>query len=391
MNWRANSPARQSLQRNAFVIEFIHKLEDGSFPRDMRLGFVRVRRAASPRRQRPATTIEFRGEAFMKIALCALGLALLLVPPFGGPKPDSRWRDGMDLDFAFPAPSPDFPELDLNQVKHVPGSDRSYTQGQIDDIFNPPDWFPEEHGPFPRVVAKGEGKATPGCASCHLASGSGHPESANLTGLTYNYMVTQLHEFQQGIRMDPRHRMSDIAKGMTEEDIKEAAAYFAAQPPRKWIRVVETDMVPETYVNEGHRRYARPGGKMEPIGERVIEIPEDPERITCRDPHIGFVAYVPKGAMAKGQELATTGAGKTTACISCHGPELKGVGPVPHIAGHSPTYIVRQLAGFQVNARNSDMDEMMKSVVANLTQDDIISVAAYVSSLDPVKKDPVKK
>ena len=322
----------------------------------------------------------------MKTVVLVVILALFFVPAFGAQPPDSRWVDGMDLSWAFPAPSPDFPAEDLNAVKHVPGSSKSYTQGQIDDTFNPPDWFPEEHMPFPRVVAKGEGKDTPGCASCHLASGSGHPESANLTGLTADYLTTQIHEFQQGVRMDPRHRMSDIAKGMTEEDVKDAVAYFSSLKPRHWIRVVETDTVQESYVNEGHRRYLRPGGKMEPIGERVIEVPEDPARITCRDPHIGFIAYVPIGAIEKGKELATTGGGKTTACIICHGPQLTGLGPVPRIAGHSPTYLVRQLAGFQVGARNSEMDQLMKGVVANLTQEDIVSLAAYVSSLFPDKQ-----
>jgi cytochrome c553 len=322
----------------------------------------------------------------MRLVVLILALGLILVPAFGGRPPDSRWLDGMDLSWAFPEPSPDFPPEDNSKVKHLPGSTRSYTQGQVDDIYNPPDWYPEEHQPYPKVVASGEGKATPGCASCHLASGSGHPESANLTGLTAAYIKTQLHEFQQGIRTDPRHRMSEIAKGMTEADVQEAAAYFSTQKPRQWIRVVETDMVPETYMNDGRRRYVRPGGKMEPIGARIIEVPEDPERVTCRDPHTGFVAYVPKGSLAKGEALATTGGeGKTTACVACHGPELKGLGPVPQIAGHSPNYIVRQLAGFQVGARNSEMDELMKGVVANLTQDDIISLAAYVSSRSPEK------
>ncbi len=322
----------------------------------------------------------------MRTFVLAVALGLLFVPAFGAQPPDSRWRDGMDLSWAFPAPSPDFPPEDNSKVKHLPGSTKSYTQGQIDDIYNPPDWYPDEHEPFPHVVAKGDGKATPGCASCHLASGSGHPESANLTGLTADYLLTQIHDFQQGLRMDPRHRMSDIAKGMTEEEAKEAAAYFASLKPRYWIRVVETDMVPETYVNEGHRRYVRPGGKMEPIGERVIEVPEDPERVTCRDPHTGFVAYVPKGSLKRGEELVTTsGAGRTTACIACHGPALTGLGPVPRIAGHSPTYIVRQLAGFQVGARNSDLDQLMKGVVANLTQEDIVSLAAYVASRSPEK------
>ncbi|HEV2521947.1 MAG TPA: hypothetical protein VGT24_06155 [Candidatus Acidoferrales bacterium] len=312
-------------------------------------------------------------------------LVFLFVPAFGGQPPDSRWANGMDLSWAFPEPSPDFPPEDNSVVKHLPGSSKSYTQGQIDDIYNPPDWYPEEHAPFPKVVASGEGKMTPGCASCHLASGSGHPESANLTGLTADYLLTQIHDFQQGLRTDPRHRMSEIAKGMTEQDAREASAYFASQKPRPWIRVVETDTAPETYMNEGRRRYVRPGRKMEPIGSRIIEVPEDPERVTCRDPHTGFVAYVPVGSIAKGETLATTGGGKTTACIVCHGPALTGLGPVPRIAGHSPNYIVRQLAGFQVGARNSDLDQLMKGVAANLTQDDIISLAAYVASRNPEK------
>jgi cytochrome c553 len=322
----------------------------------------------------------------MRILVLAIALGSLLVPAFGGKPPDSRWANGMDLSWAFPEPSPDFPPEDNRVVKHVPGSSKSYTQGQIDDIYNPPDWFPEEHAPFPKVVASGEGKATPGCASCHLASGSGHPESANLTGLTADYITTQLQDFRQGLRTDPRYRMSEIAKGMTEEEVKEAATYFSSQKPRAWIRVVETDTVPETYMNEGRRRYVRPGGKMEPIGSRIIEVPEDPALVTCRDPHTGFVAYVPKGSIAKGEAIAATGAGgKTTPCIACHGPALTGLGPVPRIAGHSPNYIVRQLAGFQVGARNSDLDQLMKGVVVNLTQDDIISLAAYVASRNPEK------
>ena len=322
----------------------------------------------------------------MRVLVFAMVLDLVFIPAFGRTLPDSRWANGMDLAFAFPDPSPDFPPEDGSVVKHTPGSNKSYTQEQIDDLYNPPDWFPDEHMPFPRVVAHGEAKATPGCASCHLASGSGHPESANLTGFTAEYLLTQIHDFQQGLRTDPRHRMSEIAKGMTEEDAKEATAYFASLPPQRWIRVVETDTVPQTYMNDGRRRYVRPGGGTEPIGSRVIEVPEDAARVTCRDPHAGFVAYVPTGSIAKGEQLALTGGnGKTTACVVCHGPALTGLGPVPRIAGHSPTYIIRQLAGFQVGARNSDLDQLMKGVVANLTQDDIISLAAFLASRNPEK------
>src|SRR6202021_4292442 len=100
---------------------------------------------------------------------------------------------------------------------------------------------------------------------------------------------------------------NETPKGQKEKEGKEAATYFSSQKPRIWIRVVETDMVPETYMNEGRRRYVRPGGKMEPIGSRIIEVPEDPAHVTCRDPHTGFVAYGPQGSIANGEVIATTG------------------------------------------------------------------------------------
>ena len=55
------------------------------------------------------------------------------------------------------------------------------------------------------------------------------------------------------------------------------------------------------------------GGETEPIGDRIIEVPEDAERTeTLRDPRSGFIAYVPVGSIKKGEALVTTGGGKTT-------------------------------------------------------------------------------
>ena len=90
------------------------------------------------------------------------------------------------------------------------------------------------------------------------------------------------------------------------------------------------------------------GGETEPIGKRIIEMPEDTERTEMlRDPRSGFIAYVPAGSIKKGEALVTTGGGKTTACAVCHGADLKGLGPVPGIAGRSPSYTVRQLYDMQ--------------------------------------------
>ena len=289
----------------------------------------------------------------------------------------------MDLSWAFPVPDKDFPP-DNSLVRKVPGSAKSYTQGQIDDLYNPPDWFPEEHAPMPQVIQHGRGKQTPGCASCHLASGLGHPESANLTGLSVSYLLRQINDFQGGRRTDERQRMSTIAKGLTEEDAKQAVEWFASLKPSVWEKVIETDTVPKTYVSEGHRRYVRPGGETEPIGNRIIEVPQDPVRITSRDPHCGFIVYAPVGSVARGEALVTTGgSGKTFACVICHGPSLTGHDEVPDIAGHSPDYIVRQLYGFQTGARTSSMAQLMQAVVANLSQDDMVAIAAYLASRPP--------
>ena len=37
----------------------------------------------------------------------------------------------------------------------IPGSTRKYAPKEIDDLNNPPDWFPDQHPPSPAVVQKG--------------------------------------------------------------------------------------------------------------------------------------------------------------------------------------------------------------------------------------------
>src|SRR6185436_7325626 len=99
------------------------------------------------------------------------------------------------------------------------------------------------------------------------------------------------------------------------------------------IKVVEASVVPKTRIAGGMFLKIE-GGETEPIGDRIIEMPEDTERTEIlRDPRSGFVAYVPVGSLKKGEALVTTGGGKTTACGVCHGADLKGLGPVPGYRG----------------------------------------------------------
>ncbi len=124
---------------------------------------------------------------------------------------------------------------------------------------------------------------------------------------------------------------------------------------------------------------------MEPIGNRIIETPENTEHTeVLRDPHSGFIAYAPVGALAKGENLVTTGGGgKTIQCGICHGEDLHGLGTVPGIASRSPSYLVRQLYDIQQGKRRGNMAALMAPVVANLTSEDMVNIAAYTASLPP--------
>jgi len=266
--------------------------------------------------------------------------------------------------------------------KQIEGSTKSYTPGQIDDLLNPPDWFPEAHKPAPSIVQKGHGGAL-ACGACHLMSGFGHPESADLTGFTADYFIQQMADFKAGVRKDYA-RMNGIAKELSDQEIREAAEWFAALPRGKWVRVVEAAMVPKTFVGQGRMRFVDPKQTgMEPIGSRIIMLPEDQEKARLRDPRSGFVAYVPPGSLSKGRALANGGGGKTVACNICHGDGLKGLANVPRLAGNHPIYIARQLHLFKEGDRTGPDSALMKKPVMNLTNADILNLSAYIASLPP--------
>jgi cytochrome c553 len=287
-------------------------------------------------------------------------------------------------DWAFPPPgvtgAPRAP--DTGELKRVPGSTRAYTQSQIDSFNDPPDWFPDEHPPMPAIVAHGKGSQVRACISCHLSTGIGHPENSRLAGAPAGYLARQLADFRSGARRGAANMLT-FTQAMTSDEMKTAADYFAALPVKRWTHVVETDMVPRTYFL-GTRRMPLAAGGTEPIGARIIEIPEDPARVELRDPNSGFIAYAPPGSLAKGQLLAATrGDGKTIACIICHGPALKGSGEVPGIAGQSPMNVARQLHLFATGERAGTWAALMKGVVENLTHDDIVAISAWVGWLEP--------
>jgi cytochrome c553 len=287
---------------------------------------------------------------------------------------------GADMPWAFPLkvekPLPDSPE-----PQSLPGSAKKYTFAQVNDLANPPDWFPDQHPAPPQIVIKGHGGAL-ACGACHLMSGLGHPESSDLTGLNVGYIVQQLRDFRAGTRIDPT-RMNGIAKELSDQEIMEAAEYFSKLPVRQITKTVEAAMVPASFLGDGRMRYPVPGAGMEPIGNRIITVPDQPDRARLRDPNSPFTAYAPPGSLAKGKVIVETGGGKSVACTLCHGMDLHGQGGNPRLAGLHPIYTVRQLQWFKHGTRKGTDASLMQLPVSQLTDDDILNISAYLGSLTP--------
>jgi cytochrome c553 len=294
--------------------------------------------------------------------------------------------------------------VEQTRPRRLKGSNATYSLVDVRDGQNVIDWFPNEHPPMPNVIQHGPsalGKSTRGCASCHLPNGKGRPENAGVAGLPVSYIIRQIQDFRSGRRhsADPRkpntNTMAELAKALTDQELKDAAEYFGSMKWTPWIRVVETDLVPKTRI-VGNLFLPLEDAKTEPIAGRIIETPENEEQAeTYRNPHSGFVAYVPVGSLKKGKDLVTTGGarvvgndfipGKTTPCITCHGLDLMGAADaaIPPIAGRSPSYMVRQMWDVQQGTRNSEPPNLMRLVVANLTKEDMVAIAAYVASRRP--------
>ena len=277
-----------------------------------------------------------------------------------------------------------------NSVKQLPGSTQSFTLTQIRDRFGPADWFPNDHPVMPDVVRHGKQPDVWACSLCHYPNGKGRQENAGIAGLSVSYFIQTMNDFKHDLRKSAEPRkgntnlMIAIAKGLTDEEIAQAAQYFGAMKWTPWIRVVEASTVRKMR-SAGGIWVPIEGEATEPIGTRIIETPENPEHTELlRDPRSAFIAYVPPGSIKKGEALVTTGGnGKTVACGVCHGADLRGMGPVPHLAGRSPSYLVRQMYDMQAGARHGEWTTLMKPVVAKLGDEDFVNIAAYIASRTP--------
>jgi len=166
------------------------------------------------------------------------------------------------------------------------------------------------------------------CAACHSADGnSASPANPVLAGQHADYIAKQLANFKSGERKNPV--MLGMATALSPQDMKNLGAYFEGQKPKN--------------------RSAK-----------------DPQLVK-----LGQQIYR-GGVMAK----------SVAACASCHGPNGSGVpAQFPRVAGQYSEYTMAQLQAFRAGERANDPNNMMRTIAARLSDQEIKAVAEYMAGL----------
>ncbi len=167
------------------------------------------------------------------------------------------------------------------------------------------------------------------CAACHGMDGNSlNPEWPSIAGQHESYLIKSLQTFRSGERQNVL--MNGMAMPLTDEDIRNLAAYFATQTPKG-------NVADPALVTAGERLYRG--------GNKDTGVP---------------------------------------ACLACHGPTGLGnpAAGWPSIAGQHATYAAAQLMAYRSRQRATDGDtQIMRNVASALTDDDIKAVTSYIQGL----------
>ena len=200
--------------------------------------------------------------------------------------------------------------------------------------------------------------------------------------------MQQMQDYRDGLRKsaDPRkantNNMIGFAKATTREEDRAAAEVTSAAAvpaPREGRGVARPRRRCACRVGCTWRcRRPRGAGCSRIPDNEIVEVPDDDLRAEARDTRIGWTAYVPVGTLNKGKALAARNAVRD---VPRREPE--GLGPVPPLAGRSPSYTMRQLFDMKEGARRGPWSELMKPVVDKMSVQDMMNVSAYAASLAP--------
>ena len=176
-------------------------------------------------------------------------------------------------------------------------------------------------------LAKGAALSSQTCGACHTSDGSrGAATNPILQGQHAEYLAKQLHDFKDGKRKNPV--MQGMAAPLTDEDIRNVAAFYASKAP------------------------AKPGfGKnkdLSALGEKI------------------YRGGIPDRAIA--------------ACAGCHSPSGAGMpAQYPRIGSQQGDYISAQLNAFRSGARANN--PVMTAVTAKMNDKEIAAVSDYIAGL----------
>ena len=199
------------------------------------------------------------------------------------------------------------------------------------------------------------------CSSCHGYNGrSVSPLFPVLAGQSAEYLTTQLKYF---------HNLTQDDRAVTHETVYE-----------RWIVNITGLRKNERYDNaprNEERAWDFMKGVARDLDEPTMQALAD--YFAKQTPIAGRGGV--SGDVAHGKTLYLEGDASKglLACQMCHGPDAKGQGPIPRLAGQHADYVKLQLHVIQSGLRNV---EQMQALIANLTDADFQDVAAYVQSLD---------
>lgn len=197
----------------------------------------------------------------------------------------------------------------------------------------------EEKKPVKADPAKGEmlfangdtARSVPACASCHGAAGNSTiVQNPKLAGQIEAYLRKQLSDFKTPARNNPV--MTSIAKQLSDDDIRNVAAYLNAQTQKPGA--------------------AKNKDTIE-LGKRIY-----------------------RGGIADKS---------VPACAGCHGPNGAGIpAQFARLGGQHQEYTAAQLTNFRSGARSNS--PQMMTIAQRLSDDEIKAVADYIAGLNPNAK-----
>jgi cytochrome c553 len=180
---------------------------------------------------------------------------------------------------------------------------------------------------------------TGACFQCHGMDGRGDGTAAfpRLTDQVFKYLYDSLKDYASGVRQSAI--MEPIARALTDRQMREVSAYYAAQ--------VDAPYPPPP---EGDPEALQFGGALAAVGsaERGVQ-----------------------------------------ACMNCHGPDGVGLPPTyPYLAGQFALYLEGELKDWKTGARRGDGFGIMEDIARRLTDEEIAAVSLYYASLRPASVTP---